>query len=83
LIFERLGQAPTAVTLNGALSRVVGSNAFVPELPETASRLRRSLADADFKAATKRGAVTSALETNEFALAEIARVLPTAGRLAD
>jgi len=40
------------MTLNGALSRIVGSNAFVPELPETASRLQRSLADADFKAAT-------------------------------
>ncbi len=79
VLFERLGQAPTAVTLNGALSRIVGSNAFVPELPETVSRLQRSLADADFKAATKRGAVMSGLDANEFALAEIARVLPTAG----
>jgi hypothetical protein len=65
--------------LERALSRIVGGNAFVPELPETVSRLQRSLADPDFKAATKRGAVMSALDANEFALAEIARVLPTAG----
>ena len=49
-----------------------------PTSLETVSRLQRSLSDADFKAATKRGAVMSALDANEFALAEIERVLPTA-----
>jgi predicted ATPase len=77
VLFERLGRVSAAVTLTGALSRIVGSNAFVPELSETASRLQRSLSTLDFEAATKLGAVMSALDANEFALAEISRALQT------
>jgi predicted ATPase/class 3 adenylate cyclase len=68
ILFERLGLFSSAVTLNGALSRIVGSYAFVPELLETVSRLRRSLSISDFEAATKLGAVMSPLDANEFAL---------------
>jgi tetratricopeptide (TPR) repeat protein len=75
VLFERLGLFSSAVTLNGALSRIVGSYAFVPELPETAARLERSLSTSDFDAATKLAAAMSALDANEFALMEISRAL--------
>jgi predicted ATPase/DNA-binding winged helix-turn-helix (wHTH) protein len=75
VLFERLGDAEVAATLNGALSKHFESNSFVQELPDTMARVRGALGDAAFKAAVARGAVMTLQEATEYALAQVRHAL--------
>ena len=56
ILFARLEYAGAVATLNGALSHMVESTAFIAELPATIARIRLTLGDGPFDEATARGA---------------------------
>ena len=78
VLFVRLGRPEAAAVLTGAAGRIVGSTAFVPELPDAVSRVRRALGEAALAQASTRGASMSPSDINAFARAEIDGTLQTA-----
>jgi predicted ATPase len=75
VLFERLGRPKTAAILNEVASRILGNNAFVPELAEASLRVSQALGKAALEAASTLGATMSASDANAFALAEISKAL--------
>ena len=78
LLFERLGDATAAATINGFLTRMIESNAFFRDLPDTIARVRQVLGDALFDEANKRGAATPAAPRRS-RVAQLVRADPVLG----
>jgi predicted ATPase len=79
LLFYRLGNSTAAATLNGAMAKSFESNSLVTERPDVIARLRRTLGEAAFDEASRRGAAMTLHEATDYALGEIAQALVAAG----
>jgi len=79
VLFDRLGHATAAATLNGALTAMVESTAFLHELPDATVRVRRVLGDAAFDDAARRGAAMAFSEVVNYASDQVLRSLATLG----
>jgi predicted ATPase len=79
VLFDRLGHATAAATLNGALTAMVESTAFLHELPDATVRVRRVLGDAAFDDADRRGAAMAFSEVVNYASDQVLRALATLG----
>jgi predicted ATPase/class 3 adenylate cyclase len=79
VLFDRLGHATAAATLNGALTAMIGSTAFLQELPDTIGRVRGMLGDTAFDAADKRGAAMTFSEASSYASGQVRQALAALG----
>jgi hypothetical protein len=79
LLFYRLGNSTAAATLNGTITKSFESNSLVKESPDVIARLRRTLGEAAFDEASRRGATMTLHEATDYALGEIAQALVAAG----
>ena len=79
LLFDRLGNSTAAATLKGTMTKSFESNSLVTESPDVTARLRRTLGEAAFDEARRRGAAMTLHEATDYALGEIAKALVAAG----
>jgi predicted ATPase len=79
VLFERLGHAEAAATLDGMVVRTFRSNPFVEELPETMLRVRTVLGDAAFDEMNRRGAAMDVHEAIDYAQEQIRQALAELG----
>jgi tetratricopeptide (TPR) repeat protein len=79
VLFDRLGHAAAAATLNGTLAKTYESNPFVPELPDTVERVRGTLGDASFDEASRRGAAMALHEAHDYAVDQVRQALAALG----
>ena len=79
VLFDRLGHATAAATLNGALTAMIESTAFLHELSDAIVRVRRVLGDAAFDDAARRGAAMAFSEVVNYASDQVLRALATLG----
>jgi predicted ATPase len=79
VLFDRLGHATAAATLNGALTTMIESTAFLHELPDAIVRVRRGLGDAAFDQAERRGAAMAFSEVANYASDQVLHALVALG----
>jgi predicted ATPase/DNA-binding winged helix-turn-helix (wHTH) protein len=79
VLFDRLGRAAAAATLNGTLTKTFASNPFVAELPATVARMRDTLGDAKFEEANRRGAAMPLHEAHDYARDQVQQALAVLG----
>jgi hypothetical protein len=75
VLFGRLGHVQAAATLNGVAAKTFESNPFVPALAQTIGGLRRTLGDAAFDAAARKGAAMAVHEAYEYAIERVVHAL--------
>ena len=78
-LFERLGDATAAATLNGCVAKLFKHTAFVRDLPDIVARLRQALSEVGFGEATKRGAAMTQREVVDYAADRIQHALTALG----
>jgi hypothetical protein len=79
MLFDRLGHATAAATLNGALTTMIESTAFLHELTDAIVRVRRVLGDAVFDEADRRGAAMAFSEVANYASDQVLQALVALG----
>ncbi|MFB9268594.1 hypothetical protein ACFFWD_36670 [Bradyrhizobium erythrophlei] len=75
VLFDRLGRADAAATLNGTLSKTFEFNPFVPEQSNAVGRLRDALGTTVFEAASRRGAAMALHEAFDYAIDQVEQAL--------
>jgi predicted ATPase/class 3 adenylate cyclase len=78
-LFDRLGYATEAATLNGVLAKMFASDSSTVKQPGVMARVRTSLGDASFEAASREGAQMTPREAMAYAAAQIQQALASLG----
>jgi hypothetical protein len=79
VLFDRLGHAAAAATLNGMLTRTFESNPFVPDLAGAVAHVRGVLGDAEFDRATQYGAAMALHDAHDYAVDQVGQALVALG----